>query len=78
MLTLQQAADKMRDKMDPVKGVDMEKYYVIYAVPKGANKNDPYDDSLFAVDKQTGKIFEYSPEFEMDKFARACSKAVSL
>lgn len=74
------AAKTLSEKMKvkPVKGIDMGSYYVIYAVPPYAKPGEDYDDALYAVDKNSGKCFVYTPLGEMDKFSEAAKKAVTF
>ena len=79
MIDIYKAASIVKNKkLKPIKGITMEKYYVIYAIPEKAKVEDEIDDFMFAVDKKSGEVYEYSPLNEMEKFHAACKKAVDL
>lgn len=45
------------------------KYFVVMAVP---DVNEPvYDDPYFAIEKGTGKVVNFSPAYDLEKFKEA-------
>ena len=51
--------------------MESPKYFIFEVVPKSASDNDEYDDSLFYVDKKSGKVDGYQPSMDWDDYDKA-------
>lgn len=81
MMTIQEAAKyvlKFFNKGAKITaGFPLKDYYIFEVMPQNAGSGRVLD-SMYGVSKNGGKIFEYSPSFDLDEFREASKNVVKF